>query len=168
MHRAATFQRVSYFRVRQPHDVALETDLVTHPDTATRIDQAAAELERLGLDPSLYIPAERPFGKVVRQREASLRAAARQKHEAVEDERRAALSDIRKQVVEDARAAWQSGGAFFAPVLFQQLARDGAGWETALEEVTTIGWRLDSWQVIGAAPTPFEHAVTLIQTLFVR
>lgn len=80
-------------------------------------------------------------------------------HEAAEDERRAALSKIREQAIADARAAWNASNAFFAPVLFQQLARDGAGWEVALQEVTAVGWRLDSWQVIGA-PSPFESTVT--------
>jgi hypothetical protein len=105
----------------------------------------------------------RSLSDVQSKRDESMRKFA-----ALESERRAALSTIRDQVIEDAQAAWNSGQGFFAPVLFQPLVRTGVDWEGTLSDITAIGWRLDSWQVVGAAPEPFEATVTLIQSLFTR
>lgn len=154
----ATVRPMSYFRTPQLDDVIL----AGREDILKKTEEMAVKYDGINADFQRYL--SRPdVDEAKRKRDDLLR-----EHEAVEDERRAALSKIREQAIADARAAWNAGNAFFAPVLFQQLARDGAGWEVALQEVTAVGWRLDSWQVIGAAPSPFESTVTLIQTLFVR
>jgi hypothetical protein len=85
-----------------------------------------------------------------------------------EQERQATLDRIRRQAAEDAAAAWDREDRYYAPVLFQPLARTDGDWEAALTEISQVGWRLDSWHVIGPAPEPFGQTVTLIQTLFVR
>jgi len=148
---------MSYFRADGPSEKLLriaESSLATAAEAAAKFERGGRmKASDYGID----------LAKLERHRDD-----ARREHEAFERERRAELSKIRKQAVKDARAAWNAGDAFFAPVLFQQLARDGAGWEVALQEVSAIGWRLDSWQVIGPAPSSFEGTVTLIQTLFVR
>lgn len=111
------------------------------------------DLKRDGID----IARERKELERARQREATQEA-----------ERRDTLKTIAHQAAADAVAAWDRGDAFFAPVLFQPLTRVDAGWETALTQITEVGWHLDSWQVLGPAPEPFGHTVTLIQTLFTR
>jgi len=78
------------------------------------------------------------------------------------------LLQIRQQAVADARTAWDAEDRYFAPILFQPLKRDTPIWEVALTEITSIGWHLDSWQVIGFAPEPLNRSVTMIQTLFKR
>lgn len=149
---------MNYFRVLQSHDLVL----AARQKTATTMREAADSVERSGLDVQKYLS---DFDPAMGQREhdESLRD-----HQAVEGKLRETLRSIREQAGKDAHAAWVGDEEYFAPVLFQPLIRQEAGWETALKEITAIGWILDSWQVIGPAPAPFGGTVTLIQTLFAR
>lgn len=127
--------------------------------------RAQSTWDRLGLDPRDYgLKRSQDVRDEIRQQ----RDEARRRSEEAEDVARQTLAEIRQQAVSDAEEAWNAGEGFFAPVLAQPLRREGSGWEGALRDITAIGWRLDSWQVIGPAPEPFGSAVTLIQTLFVR
>jgi hypothetical protein len=119
-------------------------------------DETIAKLERLG----------GPDVLIARSKEAHSRALKRLTKR--DEGHRAALSTIRQQAVLDAQGAWNKGDAYFALVLFQTLKRDEGGWELAIQEIAATGWRLDSWRVIGPAPSPFGSAVTLILTLFTR
>lgn len=135
--------------------------LASTEEDLTKLEESRARLVASGEDPENW---RIPDPARHRQRRAEYEAGCAQE----EVERQVTLDRLRDQVVTDGRAAWEQGARFFAPVLFQPLARTTGHWETALTEVTEIGWRLDAWDVIGPAPDPFGYTVTLIQTLFVR
>lgn len=165
---AATVRVMSYFRAPELDDRILEMserNVVAAEELVAKAEEAAARMGRSGSDlaASLVDESRRHLDKARHDRETKL-----QERETRAAELQTALSAIRGQAVLDAEVAWRAGDAFFAAVLFQPLERAGDGWEVALSEVIAIGWRLDSWQVIGPAPSPFEGRVTLIQTLFVR
>lgn len=129
------------------------------------LDAAGDKMRGAGVDPDDYIALASPAATAKAQQrkrdlEERLAAAANQSV--------LALIEIRERAVDDARVAWQAGETYFAPVLFQPLKRDDARWEVALGDIAAVGWTLDSWQVIGPAPEPFDARVTLIQTLFTR
>lgn len=152
---------MKYFAVMTSRAAELLAQL--HASTQVSLNEAEAARERMresGFDPDLYgisdLATERD------RTDAAVQQAAQQ-----EAERRAALSEIGFQATRDAHTAWDRGDTFFAPILCQPLGRLGVDWETALTQITEIGWRLNAWQVIGPAPEPFDR-VTLIQTLFER
>ena len=95
-------------------------------------------------------------------------AQARQREAEEELGRQRSLAQIVRRATQDATQAWERGDPVFAPVLFQPLMRVECGWEAATSEISRVGWTLDSWQIIGPAPDPFNFTVTLIQTLFKR
>lgn len=101
-------------------------------------------------------------------KERRKRGEARQRAAERERERQQSLAQVARRATHDAATAWDRGDAVFAPVLFQTLMRVEMGWEAALSEISQLGWRLDSWQVIGPAPDPFSYTVVMIQTLFKR
>ncbi|NLI19754.1 MAG: hypothetical protein GX427_13265 [Actinomycetales bacterium] len=161
---------MNYFRAPHESDTILaisERDVTMAEELVTKTEELAAIFEQAGGDgvraPEYVDSAKRNRDKARRDRDER-----RQEQKTKKAELQAALSEICDQAVQDAQVAWGAGEPFFAPVLFQQVVRDRLGFEDALREITTIGWRLDSWQVIGPAPSPFEGRVTLIQTLFIR
>lgn len=156
---SARLRQVTYFFVPHP-DRIRERTLATQERLVTKTEELVADMASRGRDPLTFGV---DIDKVRRDRDK-----LREQVEAEKAEGRAALDGIREQAVADAQAAWDRGDAYFAPVLFQPMARDGGGWEVALQEITEFGWRLDSWQVIGPAPAPFMATVTLIQTLLTR
>jgi hypothetical protein len=76
------------------------------------------------------------------------------------------LDDICRQVMEDAHSLWEAGRGYFAPVLYQTVMRSDASIEKLIDRIIDVGWQFNSWQVIGPAPEPFGHRVTLIQAIF--
>lgn len=158
---------VTYFQGSLGPQVAVEAAIVANYATAlSEYESAVARIEGAGLDPASFLPTPRrgsKAGDTKRKLDDARRRLAEE--EAIVE---ASLSEIRHQVISDAQGAWAASDLYFAPVLFQKLKRAGAGWESMLVEITAVGWRLDSWQVIGPAPEPFGTSVTLLQALFVR
>ncbi|MFB8230619.1 hypothetical protein [Cellulosimicrobium sp. NPDC055967] len=150
-----------YFATRA---TSVDVRLASTQDAENEAAEARASLERLGEDPDLWL--SRALGgtpESAARREEDRRSADDAEAAARED-----LAGVRRQAVSDARDAWAAADQYFAPVLFQPVSRDGERWERALHEIAEIGWRLQSWQVVGPAPEPFGSRVTLIQTLSVR
>lgn len=144
-----------------PYAEALARLRASNEESLKRIENARARLKESGTDPDMY-------GILDPVKQRSENATSEEKWAQEEAARRALLDEIRQQADADAGSAWHRGDRFFAPVLFQTLARSDGDWEAALTQITELGWRLDSWQVIGPAPDPFSYTVTLIQTLFTR
>jgi len=154
--------RVTYFAAGTSSlDEALRQLRATNEEGLAKIDQARASIVEGGMSPDQFGILDP--GKLRRES-----AAAEHRWALEEAERRTTLDHIRGRATADAHTAWDRDEMYFAPVLFQPLARTDGGWETALTHITQVGWRLHSWQVIGPAPEPFGYTVTLIQTLFIR
>ena len=153
---------VTYFAAATSPIVEALTRLRSgNEENLAKIDQERARMVESGMSPD-------QFGILDPAKQRREFAASEHREAREEAERRTTLDEIRSQATADAGTAWDRGEVFFAPVLFQPLARTDGGWEAALTQITQVGWRLDSWQVIGPAPDPFGHTVTLIQTLFIR
>lgn len=164
---------MSYFRTTRADDEMSERLVNMAEELVAKHEELVAKIEHIG-DGRPGAPAADWSRRELPEARKRLEDARRglgerlQEREAKAAEAQAALSEIGDRALLDAQSAWRAGSDFFAPVLFQQVARDGAGWEVLLYDISAIGWRLHSWQVIGPAPAPFEARVTLLQTLFVR
>ncbi len=157
-----------YFSLRfTPEAESIDASIESRLRAERKFSETRAIFERAGEDPDLYVPRLRDEAAVASRREQELEGM-RRRADAAEVPLREALTGVRQQAVSDALGAWSGGELFFAPLLFQPRWRDGERWERALHEIAEIGWRLQSWQVVGPAPEPFGPRVTLIQTLFVR